>query len=186
MELEKIKVTYKDEPWEDEIVLDIDGIKVKKCIPFEAKRTMASVMESLLTLTNDEKEIIYESTMYDVVLFVMFSIFYTNMDADVDSTEEWIALYNYALAKGYIDAFYKASASDLKVVIDMYHRIQNEHFDAYRHDHSTLKKLETFLSQTEDEASVRMGERMLEILEDKKAPVSYLNIPFDLAKKEIE
>lgn len=185
MELEKIKVDAEQVSF-DELALEVDGICVKKNISYEAKRAMASVLEGLLVIEDDKNGIIYESTMYDVAFFVVYCIFYTNIDADLSTSDKWIELYDYATKNGYPKAFYEASKEDLDIVRGMYQRLMNMHIEKYKHDHSLTNQIIAMLKETEDEASVKMGERMLDILEDKTAPVTYLNTPFSLAKKNIE
>lgn len=183
MELVKIKA---EEKWEEEIAFEVDGIQVKKHIPYESKRSMAILLESLVVLEDKENEVIYDSTLYDVAFFILYCIFYTNIDADLNSSEAWVQMYDYATRKGYIKAFYTASADDLDIVRSIYGRIRDLHVARYNKEHSVLGKLAALAQQTEDDASVRMGERMLNILEERKAPISYLNFPVDLAKKDVE
>ena len=185
MELVKIKADA-GEKWEDVIALEIDGIQVKKQIPYESKRSMAILLESLTVVEDKENEVIYDSTLFDVAFFVLYCIFYTNIDADLTSSEAWVQMYDYATQKGYVKAFYTASADDLEIVRGIYGRIRDIHVTRYNKEHSVLNKLAAQAQQTEDEASVRMGERILDILEERKAPISYLNLPVDLAKKEVE
>ena len=185
MELARIKVDAESTDWKDEIALDVDGIKVKKAIPYELKRGMAGLLEGLLVVEDEEDEIIYESIMYDVAFFAIFCVFYTNIDADLDTMTAWVKLYDYAVNKGYVQKFYSAASDDLEAVRSMYERIKDAHIKRYQKEHSTVNKLAKLAEQTEDEVSKQMAERMLDILEDKKAPISYLNLPMDLAKKEI-
>lgn len=185
MELEKIKVDV-DQAWEDEIALEIDGIQVKKHIPYEAKTLMASMLGQFLINENVEDEILSESNLYEVTLFVTFCIFYTNIDAELDTPDKWIALYDYCMRHDYVQKFYEASAYDLGVVIQMYQRLRDGRIAKYNREHSIMNKLYKLVEKTEDEATVSMGERILDLLEEKKMPASYLNFPVDLAKKHVE